>query len=98
LQEELEQLRSRPETSHLPAAVVRWFTRKHPTTGTQILYAKCWEMRAVATDDFCGWDVVMQDDIEVPQHLFLKTFPEFERDAAEHDKPNPSKLRSESWQ
>jgi len=77
---------------------VQWFTRKHAMTGTQILYAKCLEMQAVATEDFCGWDVVMRDDIEVPQHFFLKAFLDFECDAVEHDKPSPSKLHSEPWQ
>jgi hypothetical protein len=65
---------------------VRWFT-----VG-DMLFAKCWKMKAVASDTGSGWRVVMCNDYSVIHSDFLKTFPDLCEDAKRYGFPHPSIL------
>ncbi|THH29908.1 hypothetical protein EUX98_g4298 [Antrodiella citrinella] len=66
----------------------RWFTRVEE--GQHRMYAKCWQMQAIATDAGSGWRVIKRDGLDLRVELFLWTFPELLRDHARHDKPSPA--------
>lgn len=45
------------------------------------MYAKCWELDPITTDNGSCWRVIKRENYEVPLHQFLKTFPELREDA-----------------
>jgi hypothetical protein len=46
------------------------------------LFAKCWKLEVVNTEDTSGWRVIKSDDYEVHLHDFMKNFVELKSDAA----------------
>jgi len=67
---------------------VRWFMCQ------DLLYAKCWRISTIKSDLGSSWCVIIDDDFEVSQNEFLKTFPELEKDVPLYysDIPVPSKI------
>ncbi|KAL6306470.1 hypothetical protein BKA93DRAFT_840752 [Sparassis latifolia] len=66
-------------TNGLTCMPVRWFTRVKDKQ--HVLYAKCWEMQTIATENGSGWRVVQREDFLVPETMFMKNFPELRGDA-----------------
>ncbi|KAJ6459108.1 hypothetical protein C8R47DRAFT_1059420 [Mycena vitilis] len=64
----------------------RWFVR-----GGQ-MFAKCWKMSPVSTDEGSGWRVFKSEDYEVSADRFLKDFIRFQADAAHYQVPHPSRI------
>lgn len=69
---------------------VRWFTKGE--TGSDVLYAKCWEMQVVNTEAGSGWRIFKSQDYVVPAHMFLKNFLSFSEDAAIYGVPPPERI------
>lgn len=65
---------------------VRWFRRG------DMLFAKCWKMETVSTDQQHGWRVLQTDDYIVSPTQFLKNFPQLLSDAATYGLPPPSNI------
>lgn len=68
----------------------RWFTKG------QLLYAKCWELQVVTSDQGNEWRVVMCEGFEVSQCDLLKTFPDLQSDHVHYGVPHPSKIKGVS--
>ncbi|CAK5270513.1 unnamed protein product [Mycena citricolor] len=56
------------------------------------LFAKCWRMHPVVTDQISGWRVDKTTPFEVDTKLFFKTFTQFQSDVEWYQIPNPSHI------
>lgn len=66
---------------------IRWFQRGNA------MYAKCWELDPITTDNGSSWRVIKRENYEVPLHQFLKTFPELREDAVSiYSIPDPTQI------
>ncbi|CAK5274493.1 unnamed protein product [Mycena citricolor] len=65
---------------------VRFFTRNG------CMFAKCWKMHPVVTDQISGWRVDKTTPIEVNTNSFFKTFVQFQTDAQRYHVPHPSRI------
>ncbi|KAJ6543258.1 hypothetical protein DFH09DRAFT_1249389 [Mycena vulgaris] len=65
----------------------RWFMK-----GGQF-FAHCWEMLPVVSDEHSGWRVIVRSQpYVVPATDFLKSFPDFKRDAGYYSVPDPTNI------
>jgi len=69
---------------------VRWFNKKDDNNR---LYAHCWEMSTLTTDQGSGWRVTKSKDLVVCATELLKNFPELCRDSGElYSLPDPTSI------
>ncbi|OSD04147.1 hypothetical protein PYCCODRAFT_1364884 [Trametes coccinea BRFM310] len=69
---------------------IRWFTRVKG--GERVWYAKCWDMRIIATDNGKAWRVIKRDDLEICADQLLKNFPQMQQTVARYNMPDPSQI------
>ncbi|CAK5266203.1 unnamed protein product [Mycena citricolor] len=62
----------------------RWFTREGS------LFAKCWRMIPVASEQGSGWRVIKTISVDIPASHFFKNFLGFQADAGVYGVPHPS--------
>ena len=67
----------------------RWFTRGN------VLHAKCWELRVVASEHGSQWRAIVGDGFEVSQHDLLKNFPDLQSDHELYGVPHPSNIQGQ---
>jgi hypothetical protein len=64
---------------------IRWFV------WSGVLFAKCWKLEVVVTEQSSGWRVFKSEDYEVPLHEFVKNFIDLKNDAVLlYNLPSPS--------
>lgn len=66
---------------------IRWFVRAN------VLFAKCWKLEAVNTEQSSGWRVIQSQDYEVPLCDFIKNFTDLQSDTVSlYDLPSPTSI------
>ncbi len=66
-----------------------WFTCASPSTGTQVMYAKCWKL--VPVHEARGWNVVKMPFI-VHEDQFLHNFPKLVEEHHNYQLPDPHNI------